>query len=128
MNAAPVNLLDPSTYTTGLDIPYTRAYQTTTAPSEGAVKGLKLGTSGLYTGRRNMGFNTLKSPARSRGIPVDVSAYTTVDLTAGYTYQKLSLLAKLSNITNELNYTVHENYSVNPIPLRMFVTTLAYKF
>ena len=96
--------------------------------SEGAVKGLKLGASGFYTGRRNMGFNTLKSPARSRGIPVDVSAYTTVDLTAGYTYQKLSLLAKLSNITNELNYTVHENYSVNPIPPRMFVTTLAYKF
>jgi iron complex outermembrane receptor protein len=96
--------------------------------SEGAVKGLKLGASGFYTGRRNMGFNNLKPPAKSRGLPVDVSAYTTVDLTAGYTYHKVSLLAKLSNITNELNYTVHENYSVNPIPPRMFVTTLSYRF
>jgi iron complex outermembrane receptor protein len=96
--------------------------------SKGAVKGLKLGASGFYTGRRNMGFNTLKSPARARGQVVNVSAYTTVDLTAGYTYHKVSLLAKLSNITNELNYTVHENYSVNPIPPRMFSTTLSYRF
>ena len=96
--------------------------------TNGAVKGLKLGASGFYTGRRNMGFNTLKPPAASRGIPVDVSAYTTVDLSAGYTYKKISLLAKISNITDELNFTVHENYSVNPIPPRMVSTTLAYKF
>jgi iron complex outermembrane receptor protein len=31
-NAAPVNILDPSTYATSMDIPYTRVYQTTTAP------------------------------------------------------------------------------------------------
>ncbi|MFD0749956.1 TonB-dependent siderophore receptor [Mucilaginibacter calamicampi] len=96
--------------------------------TSGAVKGLKLGASGFYTGRRNMGFNTLKAPAKARGAVVDVAAYTTVDLTAGYTYKKLSLLAKLSNITNELNYTVHENYSVNPIPPRMYSATLSYKF
>jgi iron complex outermembrane receptor protein len=96
--------------------------------SNGTVKGLKLGASAYYTGRRNMGFNTLKPPAASRGIPVNVAAYTTVDLSAGYTYKKVSLLAKLSNITDELNYTVHENYSVNPIPPRMFSTTVAYKF
>jgi iron complex outermembrane receptor protein len=35
--------------------------------TNGAVKGLKLGASGFYTGRRNMGFNTLKPPAASRG-------------------------------------------------------------
>jgi iron complex outermembrane receptor protein len=96
--------------------------------ASGIVKGLKLGASAYYTGRRNMGFNTVKPPATSRGAVVNVDAYNTIDLTAGYTYKKISLLAKLSNITDELNYTVHENYSVNPIPPRMFSTTLSYKF
>jgi iron complex outermembrane receptor protein len=96
--------------------------------NKGVVKGLKLGASAYYTGRRNMGFNTLKPPATARGAVVNVDAYTTVDLSAGYTYKKVSLLAKLSNITDELNYTVHENYSVNPIAPRMVSATLAYKF
>jgi iron complex outermembrane receptor protein len=96
--------------------------------TSGVVKGLKLGASAYYTGRRNMGFNTVKPPAVARGAVVNVDAYTTVDLTAGYTYKKVSILGKLSNITDELNYTVHENYSVNPIPPRMVSATLAYKF
>lgn len=96
--------------------------------TSGAVKGLKLGASGFYTGKRNMGFNTLKSPAKARGAVVNLDDYATIDLTAGYTYKKLSLLTKVSNITDVLNFTVHENYSVNPIPPRMFSTTLSYKF
>lgn len=96
--------------------------------TSGAVKGLKLGASAYYTGRRNMGYNTLKPPAVASGIPINVAAYTTIDISAGYTYKKISLLAKLSNITDELNYMVHENYSVNPIPPRMVSATLSYKF
>jgi iron complex outermembrane receptor protein len=96
--------------------------------NHGAVKGLKLGLSGFYTGARNSGFNTLKTGA-SRGVPVQLNGYTTFDVSAGYVFKrKLSLLAKLSNITNELNYLVHENYSVNPIPPRMVSATLSYKF
>lgn len=93
---------------------------------EGTVKGLKLGASAYYTGARNGGYNDNKTQTYSRLIPL--SAFTTFDLTAGYNWKKLSLLAKVSNITNELNYFVHENYSVNPIPPRQFVTTLSYKF
>jgi iron complex outermembrane receptor protein len=96
--------------------------------TKGNVKGLKLGLSGFYTGARNSGFNTLKT-GLSRGAPIQLSGYTTLDVSAGYTFKrKLSLLAKLSNITNELNYLVHENYSVNPIPPRMVSATLGYKF
>lgn len=96
--------------------------------SQGKIKGLKLGVSGFFTGARNSGFNTLKS-GQARGVPVQLSSYTTIDVSAGYTFKrKLSLLAKLSNITNELNYLVHENYSVNPIPPRMVSATLGYKF
>ena len=91
----------------------------------GTMKGLKLGASAFYTGDRNGGRNTNKAGTTSGIIPIN--GFTTVDISAGYNWKKLSLLGKISNITNELNYYVHENYSVNPIPPRQFVTTLAYK-
>jgi iron complex outermembrane receptor protein len=94
----------------------------------GTLKGLKLGASAFYTGDRNSGYNTVKPPSVARGIPILVPGFTTFDLSAGYSFKKLSLLGKLSNITNVLNYYVHENYSVNPIPPRMFIATAAYKF
>ncbi len=92
----------------------------------GGFRGLKLGTSAFYTGDRNGGWNDTKNATASRLIPLD--GFATFDVSAGYTFSKFSILGKLSNITNELNYFVHENYSVNPIPPRQFVTTLQYKF
>lgn len=94
----------------------------------GGLKGLKLGGSAFYTGDRNGGRNTNKSTTKpSTGI-IPIKGFTTFDLSAGYAFGKFSILGKLSNITNELNYFIHENYSVNPIPPRQFMTTLAYKF
>jgi len=95
--------------------------------SQGDLSGLKLGFSGYYTGSRNSGYNTLKT-GTARGVPIQLSEYATFDVSAGYTIKKISLLAKLSNITNELNYLVHENYSINPIAPRMFAATVGYKF
>lgn len=95
---------------------------------KGDLKGLKLGFSGYYTGKRNAGFNTLKNGLQ-RGQPIYLTDYATFDVSAGYTFKrKLSLLARVSNITNEINYLVHENYSVNPIAPRMVSATLSYKF
>jgi len=93
---------------------------------DGAIKGLKLGASAFYTGKRNGGWNDAKNATTLRLIPL--SAFTTFDLSAGYSWKKFSLLAKVSNLTNVLNYFVHENYSVNPIAPRQFATTLSYKF
>ncbi len=93
---------------------------------QGDFKGLKLGTSAYYTGKRNGGYNDSKTGAASRLIPL--SAFTTFDFSAGYNWRKLSLLAKVANIGNELNYFAHENYSINPIAPRQFITTLSYKF
>lgn len=93
---------------------------------DGSVKGLKLGASAYYTGNRLGGRNTTKNNSSSGIIPL--GAFTTVDLSAGYSWSKFSILTKLSNIGNELNYFVHENYSVNPIPPRQFVATLSYRF
>ena len=86
----------------------------------------------MYVGERFGGWNT--DVAKINGsftIPQPlfaVDGFTTIDLSAGYTYKKISLLAKVSNLTNIYNYYAHENYSINPIPPRQFVATVAYKF
>jgi iron complex outermembrane receptor protein len=95
----------------------------------GKLKGLSIGTIANYIGARLGGFNNTVSQAATLGdrtIPLE--GYTTIDISLGYNWKKFSLLCKLSNITNELNYTVHENYSVNPIAPRQVMTSLKYKF
>ena len=101
---------------------------------EGKLKGLSFGAIGNYIGKRFGGWNdqyvvnatTGAVTINDRDIPL--TGYTTIDVSAGYTWKKWSVLCKLSNITNELNYTVHENYSVNPIAPRQIMTSLKYKF
>ncbi|WP_460933422.1 TonB-dependent siderophore receptor [Spirosoma humi] len=92
------------------------------------LRGLKLGASAFYTGARYGGNNNTygQTPEFSRLIPL--TGFATFDLSAGYTYQKISLLTKVSNITNELNYLIHDRYSIMPIPPRQFVATLSYRF
>lgn len=97
--------------------------------SAGKLKGLSLGTMTNYIGDRFGGYNNTVNQAASLGDrTIPLSGYTTIDFSMGYTWNKFSLLCKLSNITNELNYTVHENYSVNPIAPRQVLTSLKYKF
>jgi iron complex outermembrane recepter protein len=93
----------------------------------GKLKGLSLGSMMNYTGERLGGYNnTIGQTIPDRTIPLN--GYTTIDVSTGYTWKKWSILCKLSNITNELSYTVHENYSVNPIAPRHILSSLKYKF
>lgn len=93
------------------------------------VKGLKLGASVFYTGNRFAGWNNKVKQLKDTGTRIiPVAGFTTFDFSAGYTYKGISILAKISNITDALSYNVHENYSVNPIAPRQFTTTLSYKF
>lgn len=100
----------------------------------GVLKGLSVGAIGNYIGDRLGGWNdqivvnptTGAVTINDRDIPIE--GYTTIDMSAGYTWKKFSILCKLSNITNELNYTAHENYSINPIAPRQVLTSLKYKF
>ncbi|SEA03015.1 iron complex outermembrane recepter protein [Flavobacterium gillisiae] len=104
-----------------------------TVPS-GILKGLSIGSSANYIGNRVAGWNnqilidpdTQVVTLRDRQVPIN--DYTTVDLSAGYEWGKFSVLCKLSNVGNVLDYTVHENYSVNPIAPRQVLTSLKYKF
>lgn len=99
----------------------------------GFFKGVSVGAIGNYIGDRVGGWNdqyntdTTKYPDGIYHREIPISGYTTIDVSAGYAWRKFSILCKLSNITNELNYTVHENYSVNPIAPRQVLASLKYK-
>lgn len=98
---------------------------------EGALKGFSVGALANYIGKRVGGWNNQIDASQPNGFldrEIPLSAYTTLDVSAGYSWRQFSLLCRLSNITNELNYTVHENYSVNPIAPRQLMATLKYKF
>ncbi|HLP63772.1 TonB-dependent siderophore receptor [Flavobacterium sp.] len=97
------------------------------------AKGLNLGTMVSYMGRRLGGWNN-DYQINSAGVisirerVFSVSDYTTIDFSAGYDWKNYSFLARVSNIANELNYTVHENYSLNPIAPRQITAIIKYKF
>jgi iron complex outermembrane recepter protein len=95
--------------------------------SNKSFKGLKLGTSVFYIGDRFGGYNNTVNQTQAYSRLIPVSGYTTIDLSAGYTFRKISVLAKTSNITNTLNWNAHENYSINPVPPAQFAATLSYK-
>ncbi|MCV9930853.1 TonB-dependent receptor [Flavobacterium sp. LS1R47] len=105
----------------------------------GVLKGITFGAIGNYIGKRTGGWNSQYVEVVDPNNPnakilaindreIPLAGYTTIDVSAGYEWNKFSILCKLSNITNELNYTVHENYSVNPIAPRQVMTSLRYKF
>jgi iron complex outermembrane receptor protein len=93
-----------------------------------ALRGLKLGASAFYTGARFGGYNNTINQTQKYSRLIPLSGFTTVDLSAGYAYKRFSLLGKVSNIGNTLNYLIHDNYSITPIAPRQFLTTLSYKF
>src|SRR4030095_13973739 len=95
--------------------------------AQGWLKGLRMGASLFYTGTRYAGFNNTKGQTQTYKRNFEIDGFTTADLSASYNFKNVSLIAKLSNLTNTLNYYVHENYSVNPIPPRQVTTTISFK-
>lgn len=91
------------------------------------LRGLKIGATAFYTGSRFGGYNNTVGQSVQGSRMVALSGFTTVDLSAGYTYRKLSLQWKLSNIFNTLNYLIHDNYSITPIAPREVMITISYR-
>lgn len=94
------------------------------------LKGFKAGASIYFVGNRLAGWNDTKATLNDRNQvsrQFSINGYTTVALSAGYDFQKFSVLAKVGNLFDVVNYNVHENYSVNPITPRNFYITLTYK-
>lgn len=94
---------------------------------KGLVKGLRFGASAFYIGDRFGGWNNTTGQTQNYSRLIAVEDFTTFDLSAGFVCKKVSIMAKVSNLTNTYNYYVHENYSINPIPPRMFTATVSYK-
>lgn len=94
------------------------------------VKGLKVGASAYFVGDRIAGWNDTKKTLTARnGVSrfLEVEDYITASLSAGYDFNKFSVMAKVGNLFDSVNYNYHENYSVNPITPRNFYVTLTYK-
>ncbi len=95
---------------------------------KGHLKGLKIGAAAFYIGDRLGGWNNTQQQTQNYSRLIPVSGFTTADISAGYSYKKISLMVKVSNLFNTYNYYVHENYSINPIAPRQFISTIAFKF
>lgn len=94
------------------------------------VKGLKLGASVYYIGDRLAGWNDTKATNKTRGgvsRVLEVDDYLTAAVSVGYNWQNFSIMGKVGNLFDAVNYNYHENYSVNPITPRNFYVTLTYK-
>lgn len=94
------------------------------------VKGLKLGASVYYIGDRIAGWNDTKKTLVDRnGVSrfLEVGDYMTASVSVGYDWKKFSVMGKVGNLFDTVDYNYHENYSVNPITPRNFYMTLTYK-
>jgi iron complex outermembrane recepter protein len=90
-------------------------------------KKFRFGATSFYTGKRTAGFNNTKLQSQTYNRLFQTDGFVTIDVSAAYQAKKFSVTAKVSNITNTLNYILHENYSINPIPPRQLMATIAYK-
>jgi iron complex outermembrane receptor protein len=93
---------------------------------EGTLKGLNFGIIGFYMGNRVAGRSTTEANPTYKLMPI--ASYLLLDASAGYSFDNISIRAKVSNLFNELSYNVHDDNSVNPIAPRMVTATLSYKW
>ena len=94
------------------------------------IKGLKLGAGIYFIGNRLAGWNDTKETNDARnGVSriLKINNYSTFSFSAGYDWKKFSVMGKVANLFDTVNYNVHENYSVNPIAPRNFYFTLTYQ-
>ena len=96
--------------------------------TERSLKGLKVGVSSFYLGDRFGGYNNTVGQTQIGSRLLPLKGFATVDLSAGYGIGKFSLLAKVVNVCNTINYLVHDNYSIAPVLPRSLVVTMGYRF
>lgn len=92
------------------------------------LNGLNLGVNGAYTGERAAGRLTRVQVPNDSYKPIPLKAFMQFDASIGYSRNNISIRVKLSNITNELNYYIHDDNSVNPIAPRQVSATIGFKF
>lgn len=94
---------------------------------QGSFRGLTAGLTALYIGERQAGRSARNNVVNDQFRLIQLSDYTQLDASVGYSLDRLTLRLKLSNVLNQLSYNVHDDNSVNPIAPRQFMTTLSYR-
>ena len=89
-------------------------------------QGFQLGLTTVYIGERFAGRSTRVLVANDAYRLIALPEYVQADLTAGYTFKKMSLRARVANLGDVLSYNVHDDNSVNPIAPRNYSLTLTY--
>ncbi len=95
---------------------------------QGKLKGVSLGASSVYIGERQAGRSTRVTVENDVYRLIPLEAYTLVDAHVGYSFNKVSIRLKASNIFNVLSYNAHDDNSINPIAPRQLLATLSCKF
>lgn len=95
---------------------------------KGKLNGLEIGVINSYVGERYAGRSTRTQVANDSRKLIFINDFYQMDATVGYTYKKLSIRTKLSNVFNELSYNVHDDNSLNPIAPRNYSVALNYTF
>jgi iron complex outermembrane receptor protein len=94
----------------------------------GKLKGLNFGVINSYVGNRYAGRLTRTQVNGDTRKLIPLSDYYQLDATIAYTYKNFNIAGKLSNITNALNYNIHDDNSLNPIAPRVYSVNLNYNF
>ncbi len=95
---------------------------------KGKLKGLEIGVINSYVGERYAGRSTRTQVTNDSRKLIFINDFYQMDATVGYTYKKLSIRTKLSNVFNELSYNIHDDNSLNPIAPRNYSVALNYTF
>ncbi|GGC93644.1 TonB-dependent receptor [Flavobacterium lutivivi] len=95
---------------------------------KGKLNGLEIGVINSYVGERYAGRSTRTQVANDSRKLIFINDFYQMDATVAYTYKKLSIRTKLSNVFNELSYNVHDDNSLNPIAPRNYSVALNYTF
>ncbi|MEO6228713.1 MAG: TonB-dependent receptor [Ferruginibacter sp.] len=107
-------------HTANLSLYYTFSNRT-------VLKGFNMGITSYYVGKRVAGRSTRINVVNDTYKLFSIPDYVQVDASAGYSFEKISLRLKLSNLFNQLSYYIHDDNSVNPIAPRQASATFSFR-
>ena len=95
---------------------------------KGWLKNTQLGLISSFVGDRFAGRSTRVTILNDNYKLIPLSSYILFDATISYLYKNWSAKGKLANITDVLNYNIHDDNSLNPIAPRNYSLSLSYLF
>ena len=95
--------------------------------SKKALKGFNVGIVALYVGNMYAGRETRVYITNDNRQLIALPNFVQTDVSAGYSFNKVSVRVKLTNVLNVLSYYAHEDGSINPIAPRELAATISCK-